>query len=81
MVKAVYLVKAEEYKVLKTLDKFSKQMSKMKPCTYSLTNSKNGIIVNISLHEGRLLGELKRRIGHIKDAKFKLIEVKSDPNE
>ena len=81
MIKAVYLVKAEEYKILKTLDKFSKQISKMKPCVYSLTNGKNGIVVNISLHEGKLLGELGRRIGHIKDAKFKLIEVKSDPNE
>jgi len=81
MIKAVYSVRADERKVLKTLDKFSKQISKMKPCAYSLVNGKNGVIVNISIHDGRMLGELERRFGHIKDARFKLMEVKSDPCE
>ena len=81
MIKAIYSVKADERKVLKTLDKFSKQISKMKPCSYSITNDKNGVIVNVSLHEGKMLGELERRFGHIKDAKFKLLKAESDPHE
>ena len=76
MIKADYLVKADLNKVLRCVDKFGKQISKMNPCTYSLVNTENGIVVNISFHDRRKLGELQRRFKHIKNASFHLIKVK-----
>jgi hypothetical protein len=82
MIKAAYLIsKADPRTVFKCADKFAKQVSKIEKCDYRITNEEYGIILKIFVHQRKLLGELERRLEHIKGAKIRFVGAESDPNE
>jgi hypothetical protein len=61
-------VKADELKLAQTLDKFAEQYR----ITYTMKRKNGGYMLQVSTDD---LGELVRRLNHLKDCEFKIEEV------
>lgn len=70
--KVTLTVKADELKLAQTLSKFSEKYTRM---TYKLNRRPNGYILEVDLNSEDL-GELIRRINHIKDATYNIEEMR-----
>jgi hypothetical protein len=70
--KVILNVKADELKLAQTLSKFSEKYTRM---TYKLNRRPNGYLLEVDLNSEDL-GELIRRINHIKDATYNIEEMR-----
>ena len=72
MIRAKYSVTiSEKYKLVKVLDKFSKYFQPY------VSFKIKGKIVEVSAPKREIIGELQRRLKHMKNCSFKMIEIES----
>jgi hypothetical protein len=76
LIRALYLVRVSQpYKLAKLLSKFGISVRPY-PCRYAVKDKGEAVEVEILVQEQGTLGELNRRLKHIRpNCEFKLLEV------